>query len=263
MPPKHPDQDRNFDDLTPRFRRNIYATLKGQLRLAVLRRDFEQFEVAPSGRPLRILDVGAGQGQFALELARQGHELTLTDISSSMLDEARQLFEPYGNTISPPTLICCAAQELQYLFPLPSFDVVLCHAVMEWLQEPQRLLEYLIPQVKAGGIISIIFYNQHGLIFKNLLRTNFKKIATGDMRGKRGSLTPLNPLAPDQVRQWFASAGLRMISESGIRVFHDYILDDQLRNQQGEALIEQELAFSQKNPYKDLGRYMHFLAKIP
>lgn len=254
---KHPDQDRNFDDLTPRFRRNIYATLKGQLRLAVLRRDFAQHIGAGN---LRILDVGAGQGQFALELARQGHALTLTDLSQVMLGQAEELFDSARADISWPTFYCGPLQELP-ANAWPPFDVVLCHAVMEWLQDPQDVLRYLLPLVKPGGYLSVIFYNKHGMVFKNLLRTNFKKVARGDCRGHRGSLTPLNPLEPERVRAWFNTAGLSMVCESGIRVFHDYILDDAERKRQGDELVEQELVFSQKMPFRDLGRYMHFLAR--
>ena len=35
--------DRNFDDLAPRFKRNVYGGLKGELRLRVLQRDFDEF----------------------------------------------------------------------------------------------------------------------------------------------------------------------------------------------------------------------------
>ena len=258
MARKHPARDRNFDDLTPRFQRNIYNTLKGQLRLAVLRRDFFQ-HIAPGN--LRILDAGAGQGQFALELARQGHRLTLIDISPRMLEDAQCTFAAATDVIAAPEFCCCSLQTLAKHFHEP-FDGVLCHAVAEWLESPETLLAYLLPHIKKGGFLSIIFYNRHGLVFKNLLRTNFAKVSAGDVRGARGSLTPLNPLEPDQVRAWFSSAGLTMLCESGIRVFHDYILDDALRKQQGEALVEQELAFSRQMPFRDLGRYMHFLARV-
>ena len=59
-------QDRNFDDLAERFQRKIYGGLKGEIRLAVLWRDLEsEVPALKEGRPLRILDVGAGLGQLA------------------------------------------------------------------------------------------------------------------------------------------------------------------------------------------------------
>jgi S-adenosylmethionine-dependent methyltransferase len=256
VPPKHPDSDRNFNDLTPRFKRNIYDSLKGTLRLRVLARDFKQWV---GDQPQRWLDVGAGQGQFALLLAAMGHHVTLVDISSEMLDEARDAFAA-ADLLDHAEFICCPLQHM-HEYISEQYDGVLCHAVMEWLQEPSTLLHFLTPFIKPAGWLSVIFYNIHGVIFKNLLRANYKKINAGDYRGKQGSLTPLNPLDPIDVINWFAAANLDIICHSGIRVFHDYILDKTLLSQQGEALIEQELAFSQVLPYRDLGRYVHLLAR--
>ena len=69
------NQDRNFDDLAKRFKKNIYGGLKGDIRLSVLERDFcEQFPYVPfgastPGQPLRVLDAGGGQGPDL----RRGH----------------------------------------------------------------------------------------------------------------------------------------------------------------------------------------------
>lgn len=258
MANKHPQGDRNFDDLTPKFNHKIYQSLKGQLRLAVLKRDFAQHW--PSG-PLNVLDVGAGQGQFARILAQQGHRLTLSDISPKMLAVAEQHFAECPELAAPLTL-CGPLQALPSMGLAP-FDAVVCHAVIEWLEDPSQLLPCLLPLIKPGGLISLIFYNLNALIFKNLLRANFKKIIQQDYRGTKGSLTPINPLLPEQVRAWCLEAHLDIVCQSGIRVFHDYILDQPLLAQQGEGLIQQELAFSQQMPYRDLGRYIHILAKKP
>ena len=54
------NQDRNFDDLAERFQRKVYGGLKGDIRLAVLWRDLEQYLPQIHGaEPLTVLDVGA------------------------------------------------------------------------------------------------------------------------------------------------------------------------------------------------------------
>src|SRR5690606_13001596 len=94
------------------------------------------------------------------------------------------------------------------------FDLVLCHAVMEWMAEPQSLLPCLHRYIKPGGWLSLTYYNRHSLIFKNLLRTNFKKIIAQDFRGAKGSLTPINPLEPDQVDAWLSDLPLSVAARS-------------------------------------------------
>lgn len=257
MPAKHPEKDRNFDDLTQRFARNIYQTPKGKLRLAILERDFG---VIPNTSPLDVLDVGAGQGQFGLWLATQGHDVTLVDVSAEMLAKAKN--EAAGvNFAIAPTFIqqdlwaMCVERESN------SCDLVVCHAVLEWLEHPLEAVEKLAALVRPGGYLSLLFYNIHGLVFKNLLRTNYKRVLKGDTKGQRGSLTPINPLAPMDVLGVIERLGLTTLAHSGVRVFHDYILNRENRLRDYETVEALELSLSNQEPYRGLGRYVHVLAQ--
>jgi len=261
-------QDRNFDDLAKRFQKNIYGGLKGEIRLAVLERDFrEHFFYSPFGeksptKPLRVLDAGGGQGQFSLRFAQAGHKVIICDISSEMLKLAEQEVEKLGLQ-QQVQLIHCAIQDLPQYLDVDSceFDVVLCHAVMEWVTNPQALLASLNAYVKRDGFLSLTFYNLHSLIYKNLLRTNFKKIQQRDFGGARGSLTPINPLYPEQVFKWLNSLPLNRLATSGIRVFHDYIFNEEHREREPQNVIALELEFSRKQLYQLLGRYIHVLSQ--
>jgi S-adenosylmethionine-dependent methyltransferase len=259
-------QDRNFDDLAKRFKKNIYGGLKGDIRLAVLERDCKKhLPIKPFGieeKEWLILDAGGGQGQFSLQLAKAGHRVIICDISMEMLKLAQEQVDALGIT-DRVQLIHCAIQELPQHLPasLPKFDLVICHAVMEWMQEPRSLLPCLLQHLKPQGSLSLTFYNRHSLIYKNLLRTNFKKIINKDYGGSRGSLTPINPLDPDQVLGWVKDEGLNVLARSGIRVFHDYIFNEEHREREPETLVALELEFSTQEPYRSLGRYIHLLLK--
>ena len=82
--------DHSFDGLSEKFAQNIYATSKGKIRTAVVWRDLEQGLKQAGNRPLRILDAGGGFGFFAQKLAALGHDVTLCDLSSDMLELASQ-----------------------------------------------------------------------------------------------------------------------------------------------------------------------------
>ena len=266
---KQPDnQDRNFDDLAQRFQKYIYGGLKGEIRLAVLERDFrEHFFYAPfnekiSVKPLRILDAGGGQGLFALRFAQAGHVVVICDISVEMLKLAELDVVRLGLQ-DKVQLIHCSIQDLPQHIASDEcqFDVVLCHAVLEWVIHQQELISTLHHYLKPEGFLSLTFYNLHSLIYKNLLRTNFKKIQTGDFGGSRGSLTPINPLYPDHVFKWLDALPLNLLTTSGIRVFHDYIFNEEHRQRDPKSVVELELAFSRKQPYQLLGRYIHVLSQ--
>lgn len=258
---KHPQGDRNFDGLVNRFQRNIYNTLKGKTRLAVLQRDFQEFI---NQEHLTVLDVGAGEGRWAGNMAAEGHPVTLVDVSQQMMSTSQAWFaqqswyEQYSHQIQ---------WHLASLYDLPEvlntqYDIVCCHAVLEWLQEPESGVQKIKEWVKPGGYLSLLFYNLDGLIYKNLLRGNFSKVRAKDYRGHRGSLTPLSPLSIGDVTQQLQNLDFKIMCTSGVRVFYDYILDPKQRfalDQQ--QVIEMELAFSRQDPFRGLGRYIHILAR--
>jgi len=85
--------DKNFDALAVRFSKRVYGGLKGDIRLAILWRDLESVIARlqqKHGSPLRILDVGSGLSQLAIRLAQAGHKVTVNDVSSVMLAQAKQ-----------------------------------------------------------------------------------------------------------------------------------------------------------------------------
>jgi len=269
--PKGEDGDRNFDDLAHRFKRNVYDRLKGDIRLAVLERDFEEFlsdQLACSpvddcvemvSKALNILDAGGGQGQFSLSLAQRGHRVTICDLSAEMLELARQNAASLGVTDRVDfhhgsVQEFCKTQTLK-------FDLVLCHAVLEWVVAPQELLRLLMTVVSEAGYLSLTYYNVNSIKMKNLLRTNFQKVLDDDYKGYRGSLTPTFPRQPEAVNQWLSELPLERLCESGIRCFHDYILEPDHRMVEPNQQLELELRFSREEPWRSLGRYIHVLSK--
>jgi S-adenosylmethionine-dependent methyltransferase len=256
------NNDRNFDDLAPRFQRNIYGGLKGRIRLAILERDFREFlpqvlQLA-GDKPLRILDAGGGRGPFSLPLAECGHHVTLCDLSAEMLKLAET--EIVEKKLQDHVhLIHGAIQDLP--LTLEPYDLVLCHAVVEWVHEPQQLIRHLLCLLKPQGFLSLSFYNKNGTIFKNLLRANYSKILKQDYSGAQGSLTPMFPRMPEDVLLWLQQEPLDILCRSGMRVFHDYILDKKNSEIEPDTVIRLELELSRQQPYRDLGRYQHILAQ--
>lgn len=274
--------DRNFDGLAERFAKNIYGGLKGDIRLKVLERDFrqrvplapfvsehnqqgladiEQYTFDKSIEYWKVLDAGGGQAQFGLLLAEAGHQLTVCDISEDMLNLGRAA-AAQKSLRYPVQFEHTSIQD--WVVQLPEdqkYDLVLCHAVMEWVVDSKNLLENICMAVGPNGYLSLTFYNIHSLVYKNLLRTNFKKIRDQDYVGSKGSLTPINPQSPEQVFGWLQEFGMQIELTSGIRVFHDYIFDTEKREAKPDELIEMELLHSQQEPYWRMGRYIHVIAK--
>lgn len=253
-------KDRNFDDLARRFSANIYGSPKGQIRLAILREDIDTLlALIPANTKLSILDAGCGPGYMALYLAQQGHKVVLCDHSAEMIQRARQVFAEQAPDASV-TFIDSAVQDLKQHIQ-DQFDLVLFHAVLEWLNNPQRTLEILLKFLRPGGYFSLLFYNRNSLVMRNLLRGNFRKLAAKQYAGDPNSLTPTNPLLPEEVNAWLEALGLRILSRTGVRIVYDYLPREIQEQRSLQDIIEMERRFCRQEPFVALGRYMHVMAQ--
>lgn len=243
--------DRYFDELAGRFAEKIYGSTKGAIRLAILQQDLTT--ILPN-KPITVLDIGAGQGHISLWLAEQGHHVTVTEPSAVMLTTAKEQFahaELNADFIQKPW------QQLSFNQP---FDLVICHAVLEWLADPLSILEALKKFTHPNGVLSLAFYNKDALIYRNLLKGHFKKLKKQQFSGEKQSLTPQNPIAPNELKQAMSNEW-ELITQSGIRVFHDYMPFDFQTKASPDELVKMELAYCKHPTFSGLGRYIHWLCQ--
>jgi len=255
-------QDRNFDDLSERFARNIYGSTKGQIRHAVLWQHLSQqlpHLLIPGS--LNVLDAGCGMGQLSSKLIAQGHRLTLCDISKEMLNMAQRLIEQ--EVIDKHQTITYKHASIQDLAKgrTEQFSIALCHAVLEWLVDAESVINALADLVIPGGQLSLTFYNRDALIYRNLIRGNLRKVKSGDYAGHPGGLTPSNPLHPETVFTWLERAGFEIKFKAGVRVFYDYIPRAVREKIALEDILDLEQQYSQTMPYSMLARYIHVIAE--
>jgi len=245
--------DRHFDQLATRFAEKIYGGAKGAIRLAVLQADLT--EILPP-RPLRVLDIGAGLGHMSLWLAEQGHHVTLAEPAAPMLDGARERFAAAGQSA---TFIQAPWQELLGQLSEP-YDLVLCHAVLEWLAEPSAILPVLHQLTAPGGWLSLAFYNKDALIYRNLLKGHFRKLRKQEFAGEKQSLTPQQPIDPRELALQL-NALWTVEKHSGVRVFYDYMPREFQAKTELLDLVEMELAQRRHPSFMGLGRYLHWLCQ--
>lgn len=254
-------QDRNFDDLADQFARRVYGGGKGRIRLALLERDLR--ETVPGlygdGRRLRILDAGGGEGPFSQGLAALEHTVDLCDLSAVMVARAQARVDAAGLA----SRMRCFQAAVQDLPTDEGYDLVLFHAVLEWVADPQTALLAMLRQVRPGGYASLMFYNLHSTLFRSVLRGFLDRVLAGDLRGRGKGLTPISPLEPERVLGWLEQAGIEIQVRSGVRVFHDYLHHDIRGKLDENALLELELRYSRQEPFRSLARYYHVVVRRP
>jgi S-adenosylmethionine-dependent methyltransferase len=252
-------QDTNFDKLAQKFASNIYGTPKGEIRAAVLWRDLNEAMASLGDRRLRILDAGGGFGFFSQKLAAMGHELVLCDISAQMLTQARQSIDASPQPLDI-RLVHCPIQALS-IEEHGSFDLILCHAVAEWLVDAKSTLTGLTRMLKEDGLFSLMFYNKEAMRFHSLVSGNFDYVAADLKVKKKVRLTPTHPLFIHEVEAWFDEWNMALVCRSGVRVIHDYLKSSQKDELDFAKLLQMELTYSRREPYVSLGRYVHFIGR--
>ena len=248
------NRDQNFDSHSRTFKNNIYGSSKGKIREAVLMRDLTEYLADKTA--LSILDIGGGQGQIALQLAQMGHKVTIADISQEMLELAEQNAREMG--LAEVQYVHRPLQELPDTLT-DQYDLVLCHAVFEWLEQPQQAFQILANFCRDGGAISLMYYNAVGQMYSNLCYGNFEYIDAGLKAKKVVKLNPQSAIAPDDVSDWAEALSLTQRGISGVRCFHDNMRDISHWQSKLEQIIEKELTYSRKPPYLFMARYIHTL----
>lgn len=256
-------QDRSFDGKAARFQKNIYQGLKGQLRLEALWGDLCEALPALNDSPsLRVWDAGGGIGQMSERLAGLGHQVLLSDISAEMLQLAHERIAPDPQLASRIALRQASIQQLS-TSGAADFDLIVCHAVLEWLAEPEAVLLQMLQRLKPGGYLSLAVYNINAAILMNVIKGNFRKVLSGDMAGHQGGLTPPNPQDPHRLIALLREAGFELCLCRGVRVAYDYLSRDLRAQRSDDDVRAVEQALRARDAFWALGRYVHLLVYRP
>jgi len=229
--------------------------VKGSWRLKLLQEDLAEFYAR---EPLDIWDAGCGLGQMSLWLAKQGHHLTCCDISYKMLQKTKERF---AKAEVEATFYQAPAQKMA--LSLPQQDLVLFHAVLEWLAKPLETLEVVSGRVKEGGYLSLLFFNYNSIIFRNTLRGGWRlqTLIEDKWYGRGKKLTPPHPQRPEVIVAWLKEHGYEIKAHTGIRVFHDYLPDEVQEEVDSEALMQLEYDYCRQETFRNMARYVHILAQ--
>jgi S-adenosylmethionine-dependent methyltransferase len=113
-------------------------------------------------------------------LARLGFEVVLLDGSTEMLRIARQEAEACGVTAR---ISFCHSDigQLRELFTAESFDIVVCHNLLEYTEDPSAIIGDVGHVLRKDGLLSVLVRNRAGEVLKDAIKARDWKLATANL----------------------------------------------------------------------------------
>ncbi|MCG8971294.1 bifunctional 2-polyprenyl-6-hydroxyphenol methylase/3-demethylubiquinol 3-O-methyltransferase UbiG [Streptomyces sp. CL12-4] len=214
----------------------------------------------PVGKRLRVLDVGMGQGTQALRLARAGHQVTGLERDATMIAAARDALAGQPEGIRERMRIIEGdGRDTGVHFRPGSFDVVLCHGVLMYVEEPDPLLAGLARMLAQGGLLSLLVRNGDALAMRPGLGGDWAgalaAFDTTAYRNRLGLDVRADRLATLTAK--LAGIGAPLHAWYGVRVFTDTAADGATAPDDPETLLAVEERAGRTDPYRGVAALLH------
>ncbi len=233
-----------------------------------------------TGQPAAVVDIGGGTGGFAVRVAELGHRVVVVDPSPDALAILSRRADESG--VADRVTGCQGGfEDLPDLLPdlLPhtgehagkqpseqqGADVVLCHGVLEIVDDPATALAALARVLRPGGTLSLLVSQRHAAVVARAMAGHF-----GQARSMLDTDPPAGPATEVRQRRFTADEITALLDEHGldvqslhaVRVFVDLVPSSLVDLEPGaaQALVELEQAVSTRPEYLALATQVHALA---
>lgn len=239
-------------------------TVEGRLRAELGWLNLRGFLPA-SGAGQRALDVGGGTGTLSLRLAALGFEVELLDSSAAMLAVARK--EAEASALSGRISFRHAdVNRVSDLLEPSSFDLVVCHNLLEYVDDPSAVLRSLAQLLRKGAnaVLSLLTRNRYGEVLKAAIKSRDLELAKTALSAETvlDSLygQPLRVFDPVEVCVMAEQAGLELLAQRGVRVVADYLDCEALTEDAYQRLLDLELLLGAQPHLAAIARYTQIIA---
>ena len=262
-------EDERFESGASRYA-DYLQTTEGRLRLDLAWLNLLEFirQTFPSNTgetERRALDVGGGTGALALRLAAEGWRVDVLDSSAAMLALASAAARRAGHS-GRVGLHEGDAERLVETFAPGSFDLVACHNVLEYVEDPSAVVRAVASAARRGGLISLLARNRAGETLRAAVKAQDLDAALNALTAAsvRESLYggPAKLFGPEPLRALASDAGLEVLAARGVRVVADY-LPASLSNTQDDyrRLLDFEHTVGARTDFATVARYTQLIAR--
>lgn len=254
-----------FESGMPRWKeqqQTLSARLRRSLAHAYLVR-----HLPPVLHGLSVLDAGGGNGLTSLPLAQSGANVDVVDRSMAMLQDLKTTAEANGlqDRIVPHAHDIRSVNEL---FEPDTFDLLICHNVIQYNPAWQALLTSMVVPLKAGGVFSLVVRNWHAEPYRIDVENHSLEELPALFERTRGASrvfdTDVLFFSAEFLQDWLREQRFEILGVYGLLCRADDI--SQPEGPGGEQMLFDKLHFlesamGERTPYKQTARYLQIVAR--
>ena len=197
----------------------------------------------------RILDFGSGLGLVSKFLAENNEVIAIEPEKEMLFAYSNHTYEKILGSI-----------EQVEKFESESFDIVLCHNVLEYIEENNRekYLSEFKRVLKRDGKLSIIKHNQVGKIMQAVVFSNDVDQALDLLKGNEFKSVSFNSGTTYTIDELLGISKMKLEKYQAIRTFYSLQMNEvKTKDKWLEKMTEVELAVCDLLPYKDISFLQH------
>ncbi|OCW85675.1 hypothetical protein A8M60_04610 [Nocardia farcinica] len=210
----------------------------------------------------RVLDIGGGYGVQAIYLARAGHEVIVLDLDERMISIAENKIaeEPYEVRQRIDLVLGDGAKATQLLGG--GFDLVCCHSVLMYLQDPQPLLTAAAGSCRPGGLVSVLSINHESIAMRSALQRRWSEAALTLRAGIDHDTTSLPTFDHSRIAVEKMLSRCEVVPRTwyGVGVFTDHLTEIRESEDLG-AMCAAEWYAGMQDPYRQVARCYHLIGE--
>ena len=204
---------------------------------------------------LDIVDVGGGTGGLAVPFAALGHDVTVIDPSPDALAAAQRRASEAGARL---TAIQGEAASLDSVAGVAAADLVICHNVLEYVEEPAAAMSAIARVLRPSATVSVLAANAFAAVLHRALAGRFAEARTL-LSSPRLGPAPRRFTLPE-LTGLITEAGLRVGEAHGLRIFGGLVPGALLDGDAAAtALRALEEAAAGTPPLRDIAAQLHVL----
>lgn len=198
----------------------------------------------------KILDFGSGEGITANHFADK-NTVVAVEPSEEMLRN-RWTDYRYSQIVGDVSKLSELEKE--------SFDLIICHNVLEYIDDKEQVIHELCRLLKVGGMLSVVKHNRAGRVMQMAVLLDDIGKANDLLDGKDGASSQFGAIRyyeDEQITKW--NKGLKLLDTFGICTFWRL---QQNQEKQGteewqKQMVQLEMRVSKMEEYRKIAFFHH------